>query len=249
MTIVIGCLFAMIATFATIACYFASRLLAAPAHGTTPDMAASVMTRVSALHGLILALVFAQEMFEYQQLRFEATIEANAVADIYFDANRYGEEAAAAIQPNLRKYVQIVVGEEWTLLGETGRLAPAAWDAWDTVYGQVLDLAPDTPRHESLREHMLQQVHLLTETRIKRQNHGSSSIDILFWFAAISGIAVIAFAYHPFPPVRANLVLLGSFGAFTGVVLFMIHAFGNPYASPGRLEPIALERFLAALAD
>ena len=57
------------------------------------------MLRISALHALILALVFAQEMSEYQQLKLESAAETNALADIYFDAGRYGAHRCRAHLP------------------------------------------------------------------------------------------------------------------------------------------------------
>lgn len=105
----------------------------------TKDLAGSVIFRVSALHGLILALVFAQEMVEYQQLKFESTVEANALADVYFDAGRYGPEAALAVQGPVAEYLELVVTREWTQLGSQDRLFGPASGRWDTAYQAVLD--------------------------------------------------------------------------------------------------------------
>ena len=46
----------------------------------TRELASSVVQRISALHGLILALVFAQELYQYQEVRTGLVREATAVA-------------------------------------------------------------------------------------------------------------------------------------------------------------------------
>jgi len=144
------------------------------------------------LHGLILALVFAQEMFSYQQLRLQT---ASAIADIYFDAGRYGDAEKVPIQKELNEYIRVVVDKEWQ---EPDRLAPEAWAQWDDAYRAVLDLVPANPRQQSLRSHMLDRIYLISDSRTKRESTVADSMNAIFWFAALSGVIFIALAYYPF---------------------------------------------------
>ena len=158
------------------------------------DLAGSVLTRIAGLHALILALVFAQEMLSYEELKTENATEANAVADVYFDAARYGDGAAEhKIQDALFSYVRIVIDQEWGQLDDSGHLLQPAWDAWDAAYQGVLDLEPATGRQKSLREHMLDQAHVIATTRVKRESHESSISRTLRPFrlsCATSGLPV-----------------------------------------------------------
>lgn len=213
------------------------------------DLTSSVIFRISALHGLILALVFAQEMFQYQQLRFDSASEANALADVYFDAARYNGDTMPIIQKAIRSYLEIIVSDEWQALGKSGQLSSEAWKQWDVAYQGVLDLTPENGRQTSLRDHMLTQIHQISEMRVRRESHASNSVSGMFWFAAVSGVVMIALAYYSFPAELHNIVLLGMFGAFTGVVLFFIYAFANPYRPPGALEPVPYMRLQAEIAQ
>lgn len=244
----VGCGFVVATLVATFAAYYLMRWFTGGDPSTqTRDLASSVIFRVSALHGLILALVFAQEMIEFQQIKFDGATEANAVADVYYDSGRYSAEAKAEIQPPLAEYLRIVIGEEWSQLGSLGTLSPAAWAQWDTAYNSVLDLEPATKRQESLRDNMLAGIHTIALTRDKRENHGSDPLNGMFWLAAISGVLLIALGYFPFPPEQHNLLLISMFGAFTGIVLFFIYAFSNPYSPPGALTPAPFERLYEQL--
>lgn len=233
-------------TIALILCaYFLMRVITGGvSDDRTRDLAGSVIFRVSALHGLILALVFAQQMAEYQQLKLESVTEASAVADIFNDADRYDAERAGYIQTSIADYVSIVFQNEWEALGRTGRLEGSAWGAWDRAYEAILDLDVADARQESLRDNMLEKVQLIAELRDRRQHHGYSPIDGMFWFAAVSGVFFVALAYYSYPPTRHNMLLISIFGAFTGIILFFIYAFSNPYAGPGALTPDAYERLL-----
>lgn len=252
-TLFLGCLFISGTALLVLACYFLMRRLAEePAHAQTKDLANSVMIRISALHGLILALVFAQEMGEYQQLKVESAAETNALADIYFDAGRYGPLDPGMVGTPVREYVRIVIDEEWDSLGASGRLAPKAWGQWDTIYNVILNLAPANDRQKSLRDHMLASVHTIAETRVKREHHARNSLSVMFWFAAISGVVFTGLAFYPYTPRRSNLALLALLGAFTGIILFFIYAFSNPFKEPGSLEPSGyqhLSRQLQQAAD
>lgn len=237
-TLFLGGLFVCGTALLVLACYFLMRRITAEDPNTqTKDLANSVMLRISALHALILALVFAQEMQEYQQLKIESAAETNALADIYFDAGRYGGIDPGKIEAPVREYVRIVIEEEWDSLGTTGRLDAAAWAQWDAAYNETLNLAPTTERQRSLRDHMLERIHTIAETRVKREHHARNSLSVMFWFAAISGVIFTGFAFYPYTPRRSNLFLLGLLGAFTGIILFFIYAFSNPFKEPGSLQP------------
>ncbi len=239
----LGALFVLGTVGLTLAAYFLMRLImGGEAKGHEKELASSVIFRISALHGLILALVFAQEMVEYQQLKYEMATEAGAIADIFYDAERYGEAIKTPIQQAIAAYAAEVIDGEWQSLADKGRLSPGAWVQWDRAYQQVLNLMPGDKRQESLRSQMLERLHDISQSRTKRESNVADSIDSIFWFAALSGVIFIALAYYSFPPMRRNLLLLCLFGAYTGIILFLIYAFSNPYQPPAALAPGPLER-------
>lgn len=225
--------------------YFGARLLVAPRIADdTKEMAGSVIFRVSAMHGLILALVFAQELLTYQELRSALVDEATAIADVYNDIRRYGGPQVAPVQTALSRYTHSVVDEEWSVLAREGRLLPEAWAHRETIYLAVLDLVPQTPREHALRDHMLDGAEMIATIRQLRENMALEPINPLFWFAAVAGVALVSVPYFVFRPSAVNLLLLSIYGAFTGIVMFIIFALSDPFSPPGLLEPAAMQRLL-----
>lgn len=212
----------------------------------TRDLAASVLFRISALHGLVLALVFASEVVEYNQLDFESSVEVNAISDIYYDADRYGEEAQP-VQDAMRDYLRIVPIAEWSSLGNDGELLPQAWAHWDAAYTATLDLEPSTARQTDLRANMLEKIHAIAENRDLREHQAKSSLGTLFWAAALVGVLLLSIGYYPFPPNRDNIILLSAFAAYTGFILYTIFAMSNPYSAPAALEPVLFLELLDEL--
>jgi len=245
-SVLLGALFISGTALLVLSCYFVMRRFEdRNPSSQTRDLANSVMLRISALHALILALVFAQEMSQYQQLKLQSATEANALADIYFDAARYGGAAAGTIAQPIRQYVELVISEEWDSLGSDGRLASSTWDRWNTAYERILNLAPESDRQRSLRDHMLTSVHTIAATRVQREHHARNGLSAMFWFAAVSGVIFTGLAFYPYTPRRSNLTLLGLLGAFTGIILFFIFAFSNPFKEPGALEPSGFHHLIA----
>lgn len=212
----------------------------------TRDLAGSVLFRISALHGLVLALVFASEVVEYNQLAFESSAEVNAISDVYYDADRYGQDAQA-VQDALRDYLRIVPTEEWKSLGIDGELSPQAWAHWDGAYTAILDLEPSTTRQTALRANMLEKIHAIAENRDLREHQAKSSLGTLFWAAALVGVLLLSIGYYPFPPNRDNIILLSVFAAYTGFILYTIFAMSNPYSAPAALEPVLFLELLDEL--
>lgn len=242
----LGVLFILGTILIAWAVYFSMRWIVGKQFANeTETLAGSVIFRVSALHGLILALVFAQELVDYNQLQTNLVREATAIADIYNDVRRYGTKAQGTVQSALSEYVRTVVDEEWELLAEAKVLSARGWQLREVAYQTLLDLNPDTPRQTSLRDHMLTKVQLIAELRQERENNALHGISPLFWGAAIAGIVLVTIPYCIFSPSGLNLALLSVYGGFTGFVMFVIFAFSDPFNAPGELPPSPFERLLA----
>jgi len=210
----------------------------------TADLASSILFRIGALHGLILALIFAQEQLKYSQLEQTVMQEAAAVADIYYGLGRYGGEEARELQVLTRDYVTSVIERDWPALGERSRLSDEAWIDWIAIFEGVLDLQPKNLRQQDLRAEMLDDLDDITSYRRARQAAAGASLSDLFWIAGIAGFALIVVPYFTYPPRRVNLVLFASFAGYTGLILYFIYALSNPFEEPALLEPVAFEQLL-----
>jgi hypothetical protein len=208
------------------------------------DMAAATGFRIAALYGVILALVYAHELSEFQQVRAGMAQEAVAIADIYYDAGRYGGDVAAPVQQAMATYVRFVVDREWKLLGADQRLSNRAWAARDVAYETVLDAPADTPRQAQLRARMLTSLGVIADHRMMRQEVAAKDFGVAFWAPAIAGLILVTLPFYVYPRRRETMVLLACFGAFSGLILFFIQGFASPFTQPFRVEPGAFVRLL-----
>lgn len=226
--------------------YFGMRALFARRMGDdTKDLAGSVIFRVAALHGLILALVFAQQLLQYNQIYKGTVAEATSLANIWYDIARYETPVEPEVRAAIGQYVREVIDREWDLLASEGRLLSDAWVQRETVYLAILDLEPQTEREKALRAHMLEDVYKIADLRQLRETSAAHHTSTLFWVAAIGGILLVTMPYFVFAPSALHLGLLSVYGGYTGLVLYIIYAVSNPFADPGALHPVAFERLVA----
>lgn len=227
-------------------CYFLARKLLNPGMegDRTHDAAATIAVRIAALHGLILALVYAQELDDYKGIRNNLMEEAVAISDVYNDIGRYGGAAVAPIQLGLANYVVTVVGEEWDRLGQHQGLSPKAWIHWNDVYERLLDLTPETDRQRYLSARMRDRATAIARFRQIREDTADGGFGGMFWAPALMGLSLLSIPFYVYRPTRTHLFLLSIFGAYSGVVLFFIFAFSNPFEQPGKLEPVPFDNLL-----
>jgi hypothetical protein len=208
------------------------------------DIAQAAGFRIAALYGVLLALVYAQELADYQGVRDGLAREAVAIADVWHDAGRYGAPLAAVVQPAMARYVTFVVEREWYFLGEERRLSQKAWEAREIAYRAVLDAEPGTAAQVSLRERMIVRLRDIAEDRHIRGEMAARGFGAIFWAPAIIGLGLVAIPFHVFPPTRQARVMLVAFGGFAGLILFFIQGFSNPFRGPIALSPAPFERLM-----
>lgn len=215
----------------------------------THDVAGSVAFRIAALHGLILGLVYAQELSDYKDVRSALIEEAIAITDVYNDIWRYGGTQVGPVQAGLKRYISTVIDDEWRMLGRAEGLSPHAWKEWEAVYEVLLNLTPTTNRERWLGDRMLGRITDIAKLREMREAGVFGRFSSLFWAPAIAGLVLLSVPFHVYRPTRGHLILLATFGVYSGIVLFFIYAFSNPFRPPGRLEPVAFERLLSGDLD
>lgn len=207
--------------------------------GEARELAGSVIFRVSALHGLILALVFAEELVRLHTVERTVAHESALVADVFYDLRRWGGAAGETedIQRHVAGYVAVVLNEEWQMLTRERRLSDAAWTHWIAAYEGILDLTADTPRQTALKDIMLRAIRAIPELRRDREAAAAARVNPFFMVAAIFGVILTAASFFTFKPGRVNTLLISIFGAYTGIVIYFIIVFANPYLPPGAIEP------------
>jgi hypothetical protein len=201
-----------------------------------------VGVRIAALHGLIIALVFAQLALVYRTLESDFAEEAQTVRTIYLDAERHGGNGTADITKAARAYVAIVLQNEWHEDAKGAMTGEEAQVQIDTMFERALALPASTPREQALRDGLITDVRRLNDLHAERQGFVHRNNGAPFWFAAISGLALLAACLAPFEPTRGNLALIAGFALYSGIIFALVHSYQNPFTPPGQILPTSFEQ-------
>ncbi|WP_170406964.1 hypothetical protein [Ruegeria arenilitoris] len=208
----------------------------------TKELSGSILSRVSAIHALILGLVFAQLALDYRSLQSDLGSEADTIMQIVTDAKLHAGDGSEDIIAGAKDYIDVVVTQEWPDLAAADGSADAGRAAWLQVYQGSLILTSDTAVQKRLHDSLVANARELDQIRSKRINIANRSNQAPFWFAAIAGLVIISISFFAFAPSSLNIVFVALFGVYNGITLFLIYSFANPYSPPGALEPVALSR-------
>ncbi len=215
----------------------------------TAPLSTSVITRLGALHSLILALMFAQEMQNYLRVGASLTKEATAVANVYYKLQYFEQdypETITQIRAKIAKYLEAFLGSERATLATTSS-SRYAWEWYSEIERDFLELPTEKAHHKDMRSDIRKNWDVISEYRRTYQAASARKIPGFFWALAILGFAFITIPFHAFQPKPSNLTVMTVFAAYNGIVIYFIYAMNNPFTGPAPIEPVALEQLYAEI--
>jgi hypothetical protein len=210
--------------------------------GDTRALSSEVIGRIGVLHGLILALVFANAQGGMQQLRSDINAEASAIDHVYYNARRYG--AAPQLQAASVAYIETVIGKDWPSLHAKRELSADGWVAWREVLEAALALQPQTRRERVLAAQIEADIWEIEKLRQARGYEADHAMPREFWLLAIAGLVLISLLLfvHEITPLHQGMMAL--YSGYTGLALFLIYDLSHPFSGAMQIGPDA---FLASL--
>lgn len=211
----------------------------------TRALASDVMGRIGALHGLILALVFASAHQGAQTFSGEMTEEASAATHVYFNAQRYG---APRLQSAAIAYLQAAADRDWPTLREHSHLSAEGWLAWRALLDAALALEPDGRRQQALAAQILSDVWRIEDLRQARGYEARETrLPVEFWIVAATGLLLIAtlLFVHEVTPLHQGIMAM--YSGFTGLTLFLIYDMSHPFSGALSVGPDAFRVALEAI--
>jgi hypothetical protein len=244
--------FMLVAVLTTLICYGVTRILLISRIGEDSELLArGVLTRVGALHALILALMFAQEMADYRDISRIVSKEASAISDVYNGLREYDEEnqqSTAAIRGLVVDYVKAVSQADRTALAES-QISHRTWTNYHRINRQLRDLQPGDDNQKDLRALMLKDWDAVSEFHLRLGAIAEYEAPGFFWVVIISGFLVVVILCYVYSPNIANLAMLGTYAAFNGLIMYVIFSIANPFTGALAIDPNILESLLAMMGS
>jgi len=201
---------------------------------------------VSGIFGILIAFAALLVWQQFNRTYETTQSEASELATIYWHAEGFPEPERQQVQELARSYAQVVIEEEWPLMGQ-GQESSQAWAIVDELRRSVDGLEPSTSREQALDAQEVTLVDDLMNNRRLRLLQSREGLPPILWVILLSGTPVlVGFSYlFEMKNFRAHLVLVAMLTAVIVGVLYSIKAIEYPFTGDVRVPPSAFELVLS----
>ncbi|MGQ0623238.1 MAG: bestrophin-like domain [Sporichthyaceae bacterium] len=218
-----------------------------------PDLIGFVGGILNATFVVVLAfyIVFAWQRGD--DISSQADREANAVIDVYHQAQLIPGSPGTEVQALAATYAREVVDVEWEALAEDGEAGPAVQETIDRLRSLVSAWPTDTESTKTARQLALADVRVLDEVHRERVDDSTGSDPLTSTLLIGIGIgAVLVLAYPLLIGLsrrRRHITALGGLGVVLGVTMFVALSMRDPLNGPFSVDPEAFEAALRVVGS
>jgi Protein of unknown function (DUF4239) len=214
------------------------------------DVHGVYFSMVGLLYAILLAFVVVVAWEQFNGAEESTHTEVTRLSNLFRDAEPLPPDDRVRIQTALATYVENVVDREYDSMADgnsDGPTVAAYEEIWNRFYDTEVEAGPAATFYDAA----VGRLNELGEARRLRVLSSQATIPIPLWVLLIGGGAfTIAwlFSFH-MTDTRVQTFALGSVGAFTGFVLFLIYALQHPFAGDIAIDPGVYESLLEGWQD
>jgi hypothetical protein len=207
------------------------------------DVAGFIYAVIGVVYAVLLAFtaIIAWEQFRNAQTGVER--EANAVADLYRNAQAFPPDVRAQVEAQLRTYIRLVVEKEWPAMAGD-KSSPETWEAYNQLWRLHHAFTPQGDHQRAWYAQSLQRLNELGDRRRDRLLSARSGVPGVIWAVLLAaGAVTIGFSLlFGTQNAWAQGVMIAGLSVTIGVVLLSIVALDYPFAGLARVEPGAFRQ-------
>ena len=250
---VIGVLaFVIAAVISVLTCYGITRaLMKSHIDEDSELLSGKIITRLGALHALILALMFSQEMADYRDISRVVSKEASAITDVFHSLREYDKEdrqSTVVISDMVVSYVKTALEADRAALAES-QISSQTWINYYRINRQLRNLQPKNNDQEDLRAKMLTDWDTVSEFHGRLRTIAEYEAPHFFWVVILSGFLLVVVPFYVYSPSIANLAMLSTYSAFNGLVMYVIFSIANPFTGALAIDSSILENLLVTMSS
>lgn len=245
-------IFILVAVLSALTCYGVTRMLLRSRIGEDSEqLTARIIAPLGALHALILALIFTQEMADYRDVTRVVSKEASVISDVYFSLLAYDDEnlqSTAAIRGSIVDYVKTVLEADRPALAEH-HLSHQTFANYNRIKKQLTNLQTTNNSQEDLRVQMLSDWDTVSGLHMRLSSIARYEAPDFFWIVIVAGFIAVVIPFYVYSPKISNLVILSTFAAFNGLVTYVVFSIENPFTGPTAIDATILDDLLAIMGS
>ncbi len=202
---------------------------------------------VGTLVSLILGLLVAAALDQYQNLERAVDSEAASVSEIYRFSRGLQEPSRSQIQGLCERYCQLVISDEWPALAK-GQVSQAVFETFCLLSDEVVLIHPSHDGEANLQASMLESLDVVGAGRRERLLTLNNTREHLLGPILLAGaVIVLAFAFFY---VKRNSLFHSVVIAFVAIALggnmALIYVLSKPFDGEWKIQPRAFALNLKA---
>jgi hypothetical protein len=206
---------------------------------------------VATAYGVIIGFSVLFLFGEFSSARQAVGAEATSIGTAFEEMALF-PEAAPAVRESLICYSRAVVEQEWPAM-QRGASAPEVDDAYRQIFVSLKSAS--TPLESTFQPatatNVVVQVGNISTAREERLVAATTRLPVMMWGLLLGGavfILAMIFVVTLRATPRTQALLVGLSTAFTVVLVLLVAALNNPFASGGsRVSPELLEQTTVAM--
>ena len=207
------------------------------------DVAGFIYAVIGVLYAVLLGFTAIIVWEQFRNAQEGAEQEANALADLYRDAQVFPPAVREQVQTRLRDYARLVMEKEWPAMA-AGDSSPETWAAYEQLWRTYHEFTPETDHQRVWYGESVERMNLLGDQRRNRLLSVRAGVPSVIW-AVLLGAGAVTIAFSFFfgtPNPRAQGLMTGALALTIGIVLLSIRALEHPYSGITHVDPEALEQ-------
>lgn len=179
--------------------------------------------------------------------------EADALADLYRDAQNLPPEVREQVALRVRAYARAVIEKEWPAMAE-GQSSPETWEEYEQLWRTYNEFTPHGDHQRAWYAESIRQLNTLGDERRDRLLRVRSHLPTVIWSVLLAGGAVtigFTFFFGTQNP-RAQGLMTAGLALTIGAVLLSILTLEHPFAGITSVDPEAfrqVEKVLGAWSE
>ena len=207
------------------------------------DVAGFIYAVIGVVYAVLLGFTAIIVWEQFRRAQEGAELEANALADLFRDAQVFPAEARDQMEARLRDYARLVVEEEWPAMA-AGQSSPETWRAYNLLWRSYHEFFPQDDHQRTWYAESVQRMNLLADHRRSRLLSVRSGVPAVMWGVLLgAGAVTIGFSFlFGTRNSRAQGLMTGALAVTIGIVLLSILALEHPFKGITRVSPEAFEQ-------
>jgi ABC-type multidrug transport system fused ATPase/permease subunit len=210
------------------------------------EVAGFTFNIIGTLYAVLLAFLVIVVWNNYTTARQNCDMEANAVSDLYRDANAFPQPIRDEIRGVLMTYAQLVISEEWPIMSKgIGAYGEGTWKAVNRIWQIYHSFRPASKFEEVWYGESVTKLNALMDYRRIRLHTSLYSLHLIMKvFMIVGGIVTISFMYFfGIQNLKSQVIMTAALSLMVALIVFLVFTIENPFHGDLGIKPIALNIF------